>query len=89
MGVLDSVRNKVKDHHDSAEIDHSHNDGKNHQKSETENWIEKGQGGDRRDDDQGVRGGSLTSADTQPALANPKVQDAIMNDPNRVGSVSQ
>lgn len=88
MGLVNNIKQKISDHHASADVDHSHNDGKNPRKSDAQNWIEKGQGGDRNDD-HGHRGGSLTSADTQPAVSNPKVQEAIMNDKNRVGSVTQ
>lgn len=77
MGLLDKITDKVKDHHASAEIDHSHNDGKNPTKSDTANWIEKGQGGDRRDDDHGLRAGSLTDADTRSSLSDPRVRDAV------------
>lgn len=90
MGILDSVKGKIHKHNEDQQgsIDHSHNDGQDPRKSETENWITKGQGGDRSDD-HGIRAGSLTSADTASSLSNPKVHDAIMNDTGRAGSTSQ
>lgn len=90
MGLLDSVKEKISDHHEQQKdsIDHSHNDGQDPRKSDTQNWIAKGQGGDRSDD-HGIRAGSLTSADATSALSNPQVHEAVMNDKNRPGSTSQ
>lgn len=88
MGVLDKIKQKVSDHHADAEIDHAHNDGNDPRKSEHQNWISKGQGGDRSDD-HGIRAGSLTNADTSPSIVNPKVHEAMMKDEDRAGSVSQ
>lgn len=88
MGMLDDLKQKVSDHHANAEIDYQHNEGHDRHKSDTQNWVAKGQGGDRLDD-HGHKGGSVTSDDTQPALSDPKVQEAIMNDKGRVGSTSQ
>lgn len=88
MGIIDNLKQKVSDHHSSANVDHSHNDGSNPNRPETKNWIEKGQGGDRSDD-HGIRAGSLTNPDTLSSLSNPKVNDAIMKDTERAGSVSQ
>lgn len=90
MGLLDSIKAKAHAHnreqHDS--IDHSHNDGSDPRKSETQNWITKGQGGDRADD-HGIRAGSLTKDDTSTALADEKVHAGILEDENRAGSVSK
>lgn len=88
MGLLDSIKSKAHSHnkeqHES--IDHTQNDGSDPRKSDTQNWVVKGQGGDRSDD-HGIRAGSLTKADTTPALRDEKLHEAIMNDENRVGSV--
>lgn len=90
MGILDSIKEKAhahnKEQHDS--IDHSHNDGSDPRKSEGQNWVAKGQGGDRSDD-HGIRAGSLTKNDTNAALADERLHKAIMKDENRVGSVSK
>lgn len=90
MGILDSVKEKISDHHEQQKtsIDHSHNDGLDPRKSDTQNWVTKGQGGDRSDD-HGIRAGSLTNPDTNSALHDPKVHEAVMNDKDRVGSISQ
>lgn len=90
MGILDSVKEKISNHHEQQKdsIDHSHNDGLDPRKSETQNWVAKGQGGDRSDD-HGIRAGSLTNPDTNSALSNPKTHEAIMNDKGRAGSTSQ
>lgn len=90
MGILDTVKEKIHKNNEQQQdsIDHSHNDGSDPRKSETENWIAKGQGGDRSDD-HGIRAGSLTSADTSSSLSNPKVREAVMNDKNRPGSTSE
>lgn len=90
MGVLDNVKEKISNHHEQQKEDANviHNDGQDPGKSATENWIAKGQGGDRSDD-HGIRAGSVTSADTASALSNPKVHEAVMNDEGRAGSTSQ
>lgn len=91
MGVLDKLQSKLSDHHASSEHTPDHQDHNADQpgKSATQNWVQKGQGGERADERHASRAGSLTHADTQPAASNPKVMEAIMNDKDRVGSTSQ
>lgn len=90
MGILDNVKEKISNHHEQQKetAEEFHNEGHDPRRSETENWVTKGQGGERSDDD-GIRAGSLTNPDTASALSNPKVHDAILGDKGRAGSTSQ
>lgn len=90
MGIIDSVKEIISSHHEEQKnsVEHSHNDGLDPRKSDTQNWISNGQGGDRSDGHR-IRAGSLTNPDTNSAPHNPKVHEAVMNDEDRVGSLSQ
>lgn len=92
MGIIDSVKQKVSDHHEqqrnSVADTNDHNDGLDTRKSDTSNWVSKGLGGDRADD-HGIRAGSLTQADTNSGMSNPKVAEALMKDEDRIGGVGQ
>ena len=90
MGLLDTIKEKAHAHNKEQQesIDHTHNDGSDPRKTDGQNWVAKGQGGDRSDD-HGIRAGSLTENDTSPALADGRLHEAIMKDENRIGSVSR
>lgn len=91
MGVVDKLQSKLSDHHAKSDHtpDHQDHNADDYGKSDTQNWVQKGQGGEREDERLNSRAGSSTHADTQPAAGNPKVMEAIMNDKDRVGSTSQ
>lgn len=92
MGLLDSIKAKAQAHNEEeqhhASVDHRHHDGTDPQKSDTQNWVAKGQGVERSDG-HGIRAGSLTEDNTGSTLTDGKVHDAIMKDENRIGSVTE
>lgn len=85
MGIVERVVEKMSDHPAAHTADENHprasvsgvqevNQGDDPNKTETENWIAKGMGGERAGEENNkIRAGSLTNADTAAAVADGRV----------------